>query len=96
MDDLFWNTSAMEAMSLDAFKNNERGDDAHVTDTFFHILKQDSTTRLFGPGWSKYTQLGTIVLLYNLKEMYGMSHMFLGTFEVPGHMFPYILRNIVM
>ena len=63
----------METMSLDALWNEELGDDAHITDTFFKILKYASTTLLFGPDdQSKSTQLGTMMLLYNLKENFGL------------------------
>jgi hypothetical protein len=74
MDDYLQDTVAMETMLLRAFQNDDLGDDAHVTDTFFEILKSTSTTPLFGPSWSKSTQLGTTMLLYNLKVNFGMSN----------------------
>jgi hypothetical protein len=74
MDDYLRDTTAMETMLLDAFQNDELGDDAHITDTFFESLKSASTTPLFGPSQSKSTQLGTTMLLYNLKEKFGMSN----------------------
>jgi hypothetical protein len=64
----------METMLLDAFQNDELGDDAHITDTLFESLKSASTTPLFGPSRSKSTQLGTTMLLYNLKANFGMSN----------------------
>ena len=72
MDDYLRDTTTMETMLLDAFQNDDQlGDDAHFTDTFFESLKVSSTTPLFGPGsQSKYTQLGTTMLLYNLKEKF--------------------------
>ena len=70
MDDYLRDTTAMDTMLLDAFQNDDQiGDDAH---SFFESLKFPSTTPLFGPGGqSKYTQLGTTMLLYNLKENFG-------------------------
>ena len=35
MDDYLQDTTAMETMLLDAFQNNELGDDAHINDTIF-------------------------------------------------------------
>ena len=66
----------MENMLLDAFQNDDQlGDDAHITDTFFKILKTASTTPLFEPGGqSNSTQLGTTILLYNLKANFGLSN----------------------
>jgi hypothetical protein len=72
MDDFLWDTQAMEGMLLHAFQQNELGDDVDIVDTFFESLKSASTTPLFGHG-SRSTQLGTTMLLYNLKAMYGMS-----------------------
>lgn len=74
MDDLLWDTDAMKAMLLDAFQQNELGNNVHIVDTFFESLKFDSTTPGFGHG-SRSTQLGTIMLLYNLKVIHGMSNM---------------------
>ena len=76
MDDYLRDTTAMETMLLDAFQNDDQlGDDAHITDTFFESLKFASTTHLFGPGGqSKSTQLRTTMLLYNLKKKFGLSN----------------------
>ena len=76
MDDYLRDTSAMETILLDAFQNNDRlGDDAHIAENFFESLKFYSTTPLFGPSnQSKSTQLGTTMLLYNLKENFGLSN----------------------
>ena len=73
MDDFLRDTTAMETMLLDAFQNDDQlGDDAHIADTFFESLKFASTTPLFGPGsQSKFTQLGTIMLLYKFKANFG-------------------------
>jgi hypothetical protein len=49
MDDLLWDTSAMEGMLIDEFQQNEPGDDVDVIYTFYEILKFASTTPLFGP-----------------------------------------------
>jgi len=69
------NMTTMETMLLDAFQNDELGDDAHINDTIFESLKYASTTPLFGPSaQSKSTQLGTKMLLYNVKEKFGMSN----------------------
>jgi hypothetical protein len=77
MDDFLWDTQAMEGMLLHAFQQNELGDDIDVIDTFFESLKYASTTPLFGRVQrSRSTQLGTKVLLYNLKAMYGMLDVF--------------------
>ena len=43
-------TTSTEAMFLDAFQNDELGDDASIIDTIFKSLKYLSTTPLFGPG----------------------------------------------
>ena len=72
MDDYLRDMNAMEAMLLDAFQNDELGDDAHINDTFFESLKYASTTPLFSQ--SKSTQLGTTMLLQNLKALFGMSN----------------------
>jgi hypothetical protein len=80
MDDFLWDTQAMEGMLLYAFRQNVLGDVVDVVDTFFEILKYASTTPLFGRvQGSRYTQIGTIVLLYNLKSMHGMSNACLST-----------------
>ena len=64
----------MGGMLLDAFQKNELGDDVDIDDTFFENLKYPSTTPLFGHGPLRSTQLGTTMLLYNLKVKYGMSN----------------------
>ena len=59
MDDYLRDMTAMEVMLLDAFRDDELWDDAHITDTSFESLKFSPTTSLFRPvGKSKYTQLG--------------------------------------
>ena len=76
MDDYLRDTTAMQTMLLDAFQNDDHlGDDAHIIYTFFESLKFASTTPLFGPRCqSKSTQLGTTMLLYNLKANFGLSN----------------------
>ena len=76
MDDYLRDMTAMETMLLDAFQNNDQlGDDSHIADTFFESLKFSSTTPLFRlGGQSKSTQLGTTMLLYNLKANFGLSN----------------------
>ena len=74
MDDYLRDTTTMETILLGSFQNNERGDDSHIMDTLFKSLKYASNTPLFGPSWSNYTQLGTIMLLYNLKAKFGMPN----------------------
>ena len=75
MDDYLQDTTSMGTMLLDAFHNDELGNDAHINDTIFKSLKSASTTPLFGPSaWSKSTHIGTTMLLYNVKEMFGMSN----------------------
>ena len=76
MDDYLRDTTAMETMLLDALQNDDQlGDDARIANTFFESLKFASTTPLFGPGGqSKSTHLGTTMLLYNLKENFGLSN----------------------
>ena len=50
MDDYLRDMTAMETMLLDEFQNDDQlGDDAHITSTFFESLKFASTTPLFGP-----------------------------------------------
>ena len=68
--------TAMETIFLDAFQNDDQlGDDAHIADTFFESLKFTSTTPLFGPDCQlKSTQLGTMMLLYNLEANFGLSN----------------------
>jgi hypothetical protein len=72
MDDFLQDTQDMEEMLLDAFQQNELGDDVDVVDTFFESLKSTSTSPLFGRYGPRSTQLGTTMLLYNFKVMYGM------------------------
>jgi hypothetical protein len=74
MDDFLRDTRAMEGMLLDAFQQNELGDDVDVVDTFSENLKYASTTPLFGLVHESTgsTQLWTTMLMYNLKAMYGM------------------------
>jgi len=75
MDDYLCDAISMEEMLLDAFYNDELGDDTHITDTLFENLKFSSTIPLFGPRRkSKSTHLGTTMLMYNLKENFGMSN----------------------
>ena len=68
--------TTMEIMVLDSFQNDHHlGNDAHIADTFFESLKFASTTPLFGPGsQSKSTYLGKTMLLYKLKENFGLSN----------------------
>ena len=49
MDDYLQDMTAMEEMLIDAFHNDELGDDAYIIDTLFENLKYASTTPLFGP-----------------------------------------------
>lgn len=73
MDDYLQDMTAREEMLLDAFQNDEIGDDSHVTYTLFESLKSTSATPIFGPGGqSKSTQLGTVMLLYKLKAKFEM------------------------
>jgi hypothetical protein len=72
MDDLLQDTQTMEGMFLDAFQQNELGDDVDITDTFLESLKSASTTPLFGHGSSR----STTMLLYNLKVMYVLGSKF--------------------
>jgi hypothetical protein len=75
MDDFLWDTQAMEGMLLDAFQQNELGDDVDVIDTFYESLKScfHHPSIWSSTGSARSTQLGTTMLLYNLKAMYGMS-----------------------
>ena len=73
MDDYLWDTNVMEAMLLDIFRNDELGNDAHITDTLFKILKYASTTPIFALGGkSKSTHPGIVMFLYNVKEKFDM------------------------
>ena len=49
-----------------------KSDDACIIESFFESLKSKKSTPLFKPIMSKYTQLGTTILLYKLKEKYVM------------------------
>jgi hypothetical protein len=71
MDDFLQDAKAMEGMLLDTFQKNEPRDDVDVIDTFYENLKFASTNPLFGPiqESTRSTQLGTTMLLYNLKAM---------------------------
>ena len=65
--------TAMEAMLLDTFQNDDLGDDAHITDTLFKSMESNSTTPLFGLGGkSMSTHLGTTMLMSSLKAKFGM------------------------
>lgn len=73
MDDYLCDKTAMGEMLLDAFQNNDLGDDSHIIDTLFESLKSSSTTPLFGSdSKSKYTQSQTTMFLYNVKAKFGM------------------------
>jgi hypothetical protein len=48
MKDFLWDTHAMEGMLLDAFQQNELGDDTDFIYTFYENMKFSSTTPLFG------------------------------------------------
>ena len=75
MDNYLRDMNAMEAMLLDAFQNYELGDDARITDTLFESFKSSYNTPLFGPSdKSKSTQIGTTMLLYNMKAKFGSSN----------------------
>jgi hypothetical protein len=96
MDDYLWDTTAMETMLLDAFQNDELGDDAHITDTFFEILKYASTTPLFGPSRVKVYPVGDNNVTVQLEsKFWHVKCMFLNNIEVTHHQVPYILRNLV-
>ena len=74
MDDLLRDTQAMEGMLLDVFQQNEQGGDVDINDTLFEILKYPSTTPHFELRMSRSTEIGTIMLLYNLKVKHGMPN----------------------
>jgi hypothetical protein len=64
MDDFLQDTQAKEGMLLDAFQQNELGDETNVVDTFFKTLKFSSIAPLFGRlQGSRSTQLETTLLL---------------------------------
>jgi hypothetical protein len=67
MDDLLHDIQAIEGILLHVFWKNELGGDVDVVDTFFESLKSASTTPFFGRRGSRYTQLRTTILMYNLK-----------------------------
>lgn len=75
-DDFLRDTQAMEGMLLDAFQQNELGDDINIDDTLFESLNFASTTPLLELGTSRSTELGTTMLLYKLKVKHGMSNMY--------------------
>jgi hypothetical protein len=72
MDDFLWDSQATKRMLLHAFQQNELGDGVDILDTFFESLKSTYTSPLFGHE-SRSNQLGTTMLLFNLKAMYDMS-----------------------
>jgi hypothetical protein len=62
-------------MLFDAFNNDELGNDANISHNIFESLKSASIIPLFGPSArSKSTQLGTTMLLYNVKENFDISN----------------------
>ena len=63
----------MYAMLFHTFQDNYLGDDTRIAEAFFESLKSKNSTTLFEFDQSKSTQLGTTMLLYNLKAKYGMS-----------------------
>ena len=67
MNDLLWDMFVMDSILLDAFPNDELGNDDHITHTLFKRLKSTSTNHLFGPAQAKSTHLGTTMLLYSIK-----------------------------
>ena len=73
MDVHLWDITTMDAMLLDAFQNDDVGDDSHIIDTLFESLKSATTTPLSRPG-SKSTHLGTMMFFYKLKEKFCMSN----------------------
>ena len=50
MDDLSQDMSAVEGMMLHEFQRYEFGDDAHITNTFFKILKSTPTPLFWDMG----------------------------------------------
>lgn len=74
MDDFLQYTQAMEGMLLYILQQNELGDDGDSDDTLFQILKSVFTAPLFELGTSRSLELGTTMLLYNLKVKHGMSN----------------------
>ena len=48
MDDFLWDTDSMQEMLLNAFQEDELGNDANIVDAFIEIVKSASTTPLFG------------------------------------------------
>jgi len=56
VDDYLRDTISIDTMLLDAFQNDELGDDAHIIDTLFESLEYASNTHVFRPsGTSKST-----------------------------------------
>jgi hypothetical protein len=70
---IFETRGTRDIISLVIRKNGDNNVD--VIDTFYENLKYASTTPLFGlvQESARSTQLGTTILLYKLKAMYGMS-----------------------
>lgn len=64
----------MEGMLLYSFQQNELRDGVDMDDTLFQSLKSASTTFLFELRTSRSVELGTTMLLYNLKVKHGMSN----------------------
>ena len=63
MDDYLWDTTAMEAMLLYEFWNDELWDDSCINDNLFESLKYASTTPPFGHGGkSKSNQMRTTMM----------------------------------
>ena len=64
----------MDEMLFHTFQYNDLGDGAqsHIIEAFLEILKSKNSTPFFEPSQSKSTQLGTTMLLYYLKVIYGM------------------------
>ena len=50
MDDLLWHNHDMDRNLLNAFQQDELGDDAHITNIFYEFLEFYSTTPLFRHG----------------------------------------------
>ena len=77
MNDLLQDTRDIEGMFLDAFQQNELGDDVDIDDTLFQILESASTTPLFELGTSRSTKLGTTMLLYKFKVKHGIPNVYI-------------------
>ena len=74
MDDLLWDTQAMERMFIYEFQQNELWDGIDIIDTFFESLKFASTTPLFGDGKLRNIDLESTFSLYSFKVKHGMSN----------------------